>query len=183
MSGVVPKHWQSFGQALRRSKSRCDLVWEPSRMAYVARLIGSDTNRKARTEIRFEASGEDPTVALNRLAIAVARAMPYQKVQGDAKVSRPAPVRDPHARPAGDPVDGVPVLDVLAAFTGPCDDCGFPDKRHRLADRIIEAAQSSNRPSTVAAKFDVDVGTVEELVAYAERRRKHKKSRWKIDSH
>jgi hypothetical protein len=61
-------------------------------------------------------------------------------------------------------LDGYPALDVLGAFVGPCWVCGGPDKRHRLADALVENVRAGDSVEFVAAGYDVPVETVRRLV-------------------
>ena len=56
------------------------------------------------------------------------------------------------------------VLDVLYPYAGPCAICGGPDKRHRLADAIVENVRAGDDPEAVADNYDVPLATVERLV-------------------
>ena len=56
------------------------------------------------------------------------------------------------------------VLDVLYPYAGPCAICGGPNKRHRLADAIVENVRAGDDPEAVADNYDVPLATVERLV-------------------
>lgn len=67
---------------------------------------------------------------------------------------------------------------MLYPFAGPCALCGGSDKRHRLADSIIENVRAGDSVRLVANAYDVSQEAVTALVAYAaEQTRKHK-ARW-----
>lgn len=75
------------------------------------------------------------------------------------------------------------VLDVLYPFAGPCGICGGPDKRHRLADAIIENVRAGDSPAMVAAIYSDDVlpisvEAVNTLVDHAAKRTRQHKKRW-----
>lgn len=73
---------------------------------------------------------------------------------------------------------GYPILDVLYPYAGECMFCGGSDKRHRLADAIIDNVRAGDSPRLVANAYDVTVEAVDQLVAYAGRRSSSKKARW-----
>lgn len=70
------------------------------------------------------------------------------------------------------------VLDVLQPFAGECGICGGPDKRHRLADAIVENVAAGDSIEHVAEDYDVAPDVVRALVAIRERNRKRRKYRW-----
>lgn len=66
------------------------------------------------------------------------------------------------------PHDGVerpiPLLDVLYPYAGTCAFCGFGDKRHRLADSIVENVRAGDSVPFVAENYGVSETAVEALV-------------------
>jgi hypothetical protein len=69
-------------------------------------------------------------------------------------------------------------LDVLYPFAGPCWICGGPDKRHRLADAIVDNVRGGDSPQLVADAYDVPESTVLSLLETADRNRARHKVRW-----
>lgn len=75
------------------------------------------------------------------------------------------------------------LLDLLYPYAGPCAFCGYKDKRHRLADSLIENVRGGDSPSLVARLYsggslEISTETVEKLVAYANKRKQQRKARW-----
>lgn len=66
------------------------------------------------------------------------------------------------------PHDGVerpiPLLDVLYGYAGTCAFCGFGDKRHRLADAIVENVRAGDSVAMVADNYGVSQEAVRTLV-------------------
>jgi hypothetical protein len=75
-------------------------------------------------------------------------------------------------------VSDIAVLDVLYPYAGRCAFCGGWDKRHRLADSIIENVRAGDSVRLVASAYDVTEQAVEALVAYAAKRTAAHKARW-----
>lgn len=78
---------------------------------------------------------------------------------------------------------GYSILDLLYPFAGPCAICGGPDKRHRLADSLIEQARAGDSPAMLARAYSVGgwemtEQTVTALVEYAAKRTRQHKARW-----
>ena len=78
---------------------------------------------------------------------------------------------------------GYAVLDVLYPFAGPCLICGGRDKRHRLADSMIENVRAGDSPRQVADAYSgggvaFTEEAVNQLVAYAAERTRRHKARW-----
>jgi hypothetical protein len=86
---------------------------------------------------------------------------------------------------AATPYDGrerpIPVLDVLYPYAGPCGFCGFGDKRHRLADALVDHVET---PEELVRSFDwpdvVGVAAIETLREYAAESRRRRRHRWEI---
>ena len=77
----------------------------------------------------------------------------------------------------------VQILDLLYPYAGECAFCGHPDKRHRLADSMIENVRAGDPPSVVARAYsgggiDFTEETVNALVEYAAKRTAQHKARW-----
>jgi hypothetical protein len=70
------------------------------------------------------------------------------------------------------------VLDLLYEYAGPCAFCGYHDKRHRLADSLIENVRAGDSVRLVAEAYGVSEEAVSALVAYADERRRKRKARW-----
>lgn len=70
------------------------------------------------------------------------------------------------------------VLDTLYPYAGPCAFCGYSDKRHRLADSIIENVRAGDAVWHVADNYDVSEQAVTALVEYAAKRTRQHKARW-----
>ena len=79
----------------------------------------------------------------------------------------------------------VPVLDVLYPYAGACAFCGFGDKRHRLADVLVDYPAD---PERVAEEWgwpdDQYAGVTPEAVAtlrdYAHKSRRRRRHRWEV---
>lgn len=81
------------------------------------------------------------------------------------------------------PERGYAVLDALYPFAGPCLICGGRDKRHRLADSMIENVRAGDAPEQVAAAYSAggvtfSADSVNRLVEYAAKRTRQHKARW-----
>lgn len=101
-------------------------------------------------------------------------------------LARPYPFRVPVVRRYADEeavVSGYAILDLLYPYAGPCLICGGPDKRHRLADSIIENVRAGDSERFVAdaystRDFKITERTVAALVYYAFEQSRRKKARW-----
>ena len=71
-----------------------------------------------------------------------------------------------------------PVLDVLYPYAGPCLFCGGPDKRHRLADSIVEDLRAGDTQESVADGYQMPVEAMAPLLETAERNRRRRRYRW-----
>jgi hypothetical protein len=82
------------------------------------------------------------------------------------------------------PYDGqerpVPVFDVLYGYAGPCAFCGFGDKRHRMADALVEAFRAGDSAEFLADGFDVKPTAIATLVAYADESKRRRRHRWEV---
>ena len=79
-------------------------------------------------------------------------------------------------------MSGYAVLDALYPFAGPCGFCGGPDKRHRLADALVEAHRAGDSIDLLVHAYDwpdvVTPESVRALADHAERNRKRRRARW-----
>ena len=75
----------------------------------------------------------------------------------------------------------VPILDALYPYAGPCGFCGFGDKRHRLADAVVDYP---GEPQAAVDAYDwpgvVTAESVLTLRAYSEQSRRRHRHRWEI---
>jgi hypothetical protein len=78
----------------------------------------------------------------------------------------------------------VPILDVLYPYAGPCAFCGFGDKRHRLADSLVEQYRAGDSVDLIVDAFEwpdaVNEKSITTLVAYAEESRRRRRHRWEV---
>jgi hypothetical protein len=59
---------------------------------------------------------------------------------------------------------GPSVLDVLYPYAGPCAFCGHYDKRHRMADAIVENVRAGDSVEMVAEGYDLSEEAVRALI-------------------